>query len=108
VSRWWRTQKQSIVYSPTSRTRPSADGTSSSGTGALPSPKHDDIEGARAVVDRHDIGALPQPQRRKQTRNTENVIEMAVRQQEPVEPSESSAAPEQLALGALPAVVMTR
>jgi hypothetical protein len=59
-------------------------------------------------VDRHDIGALPQPQRRKQTRNTENVIEMAVRQQEPVEPSESSAAPEQLALGALPAVVMTR
>jgi hypothetical protein len=47
----------------------------------------DDIEGACAAVDRHDIGALPQPQRRKQTRNTENVVEMAVRQLVPVEPS---------------------
>jgi hypothetical protein len=28
-------------------------------------------------VDRHDIGALPPPQRRKQTRNTEHVVEMA-------------------------------
>jgi hypothetical protein len=40
-------------------------------------------------VDRHDIGALPQPQRRKQTRNAEHVVEMAMRQQEPVQPSES-------------------
>ena len=64
----------------------------------------DDVERARAAVDRHDIGALPQPQRRKQTGNAEHVVEMAVRQQEPVEPSEASAAPEQLALRTLPAV----
>jgi hypothetical protein len=55
-------------------------------------------------VDRHDIGALPQPQRRKQTRDAEHVVEMAVRQQEPVEPSEAGAAPEQLALRPLSAV----
>jgi hypothetical protein len=54
----------------------------------------DDVERPRAAVDRHDIGALPQPQRRKQTRNAEHVVEMAVRQQEPIEPSEASAAPE--------------
>src|SRR6266481_9219822 len=53
----------------------------------------DDVERPRAAVDRHDIGALPQPQRRKQTRNTEYVVEMAVRQQEPVELPEASAAP---------------
>src|ERR1700731_849588 len=64
----------------------------------------DDVERPRAAVDRHDIGALPQPQRRKQTRNAEHVVEMAVRQQEPVEPSEASAAPEQLALRTLSAV----
>src|ERR1700674_299884 len=64
----------------------------------------DDVERPGAAVDRHDIGALPQPQRRKQTRNAEHVVEMAVRQQEPVEPSEASAAPEQLALRTLPAV----
>jgi hypothetical protein len=29
----------------------------------------DDVERRRAAVDRHDIGALPQPQRRKQARN---------------------------------------
>jgi hypothetical protein len=45
----------------------------------------DDVERPRAAVDRHDIGALPQPQRRKQTRNAEHVVEMAVRQQEPVD-----------------------
>jgi hypothetical protein len=55
-------------------------------------------------MDRHDIGALPQPQRRKQPRNAEHMVEMAVRQQELVEPSEASAAPEQLALRTLPAV----
>jgi hypothetical protein len=55
-------------------------------------------------VDRHDIGALLQPQRRKQTRNAEHVVEMGVRQQEAVEPSEASPAPEQLALRTLPAV----
>src|ERR1700742_2535200 len=60
-------------------------------------PDHD-VERPRAAVDRHDIGALPQPQRRKQTRNAEHVVEMAVRQQEPIEPSEASAAPEPLAL----------
>jgi hypothetical protein len=45
----------------------------------------DDVERRRATVDRHDIGALPQPQRRKQTRNAEHVVEMGVRQQEPVD-----------------------
>jgi hypothetical protein len=64
----------------------------------------DDVERPRAAMDRHDIGALPQPQRRKQPRNAEHMVEMAVRQQEPVEPSEASAAPEQLALRTLPAV----
>jgi hypothetical protein len=64
----------------------------------------DDVERRRAAVDCHDIGALPQPQRRKQTRNAEHVVKMGVRQQEPVEPSEASAAPEQLALRTLPAV----
>ena len=34
----------------------------------------DDVERPRAAVDRHDIGALPQPQRRKQTGNTEHVV----------------------------------
>ena len=55
-------------------------------------------------MDGHDIGALPQPQRRKQTWNAEHVVEMGMRQQEAVEPSEASAAPEQLALRTLPAV----
>src|ERR1700739_4589829 len=64
----------------------------------------DDVERPRAAVDRHDIGALPQPERRKQTWNAEHMVEMAVRQQEPVEPSEASAASEQLALRTLPAV----
>ena len=64
----------------------------------------DDVERPRAAVDRHDVGALPQPQRRKQTGNAEHVVEMAMRQQEPVEPSEASAAPQQLALRTLSAV----
>jgi hypothetical protein len=64
----------------------------------------DDVERRRAAVDRHDIGALPQPQRRKQTGNAEHVVEMAVRQEQPVEPSEASAAPEQLALRTLSAI----
>src|ERR1700692_4452867 len=70
------------------------------------SGKHppDDVERPRAAVDCHDIGALPQPQRRKQPRNAEHVVEMAVRQQDPVEPSEASPAPEQLALRTLTAV----
>jgi hypothetical protein len=55
-------------------------------------------------VDRHDIGALAQPQRRKQARNAEHVVEMGVRQQEPVEPSEASAASQQLTLRTLSAV----
>src|SRR6202051_5369119 len=64
----------------------------------------DAVERRRATVDRHDIGALPQPQRRKQTRNAEHVVEMGVRQQEAVEPSEASAAPQHLALRTLSAV----
>jgi len=65
---------------------PSAIGTSCNGIGARPSPQSpasirtttSSVPGL--AVDRHDIDALPKPQRRKQTRNTEYVVEMAVRQ----------------------------
>ena len=65
---------------------------------------NDDVERPRAAVDRHDIGALPQPQRRKQAGNAEHMVEMAVCQQEPIEPSEAGAAPQQLPLRTLPAI----
>jgi hypothetical protein len=55
-------------------------------------------------MDRHEVVAPPQPQGRKEAGNAEHVIEMAVRQQEPVEPSESGTAPKQLALRTLPAI----
>jgi Protein of unknown function (DUF3750) len=64
----------------------------------------DDLERARTSVNSHDVGTLPQSQRRKEAGNPEHVIEMAMRQQEPIEPSEASAAPEQLALRTLAAI----
>ena len=86
------THTKTVVNSPASRIRPSANGTSCNGLGARPSPQSpasirtttSSVLGLGAV-DRHNIGALPQPQRRKQTRNAEHVVEMAVRQQEPVD-----------------------
>src|ERR1700744_51109 len=56
----------------------------------------DDIERPRTAVDRHDVGALPQPQRRKQTGNAEQMVEMTMRQQEPVQPAKAGPAPKQL------------
>ena len=78
--------------------------------GARPSPQkagehpNDDVERTRAGVDRHGLGAPPQPQRRKETGNPEHVVEMAVGQQDPIKPSEAGAAPKQLALRALPTI----
>src|SRR6185312_12012508 len=64
----------------------------------------DYLERSRAAMYRHEIGTLPQPQCRKQTGNAEHVVEVTVGQQEPVEPPESGAGPEQLTLRALPAI----
>jgi hypothetical protein len=58
----------------------------------------DDLECGRACVYRHDVSALSQPQGRKETGNAEHVVEMAVSQQEPIEPSKAGAAAQQLAL----------
>jgi hypothetical protein len=55
-------------------------------------------------VYRHQVRTLPQSERRKQARNSEHVVEMAVRQQQPVQAPKSGAATEQLALRALAAV----
>jgi hypothetical protein len=52
----------------------------------------------------HGIGALPQPKGREKTGNAEHVVEMGVGQQQPVEPSKASAAPQQLALSPLAAI----
>ena len=64
----------------------------------------DDFKGARAGMDRHRVIALSQPQSREETGNAEHVIEMTVGQEDPVEPSETGATPEQLALCPLPAI----
>jgi hypothetical protein len=55
-------------------------------------------------MDRHDLGAFPQAQRRKETGNAEHVVEMAMCQQEVVQSAEAGSAPEQLALRTLSAV----
>jgi hypothetical protein len=57
-----------------------------------------DVERIRATVNRHGVGALPQPQGRKAPGNAEHVVEMTLGQQEPVEPSKAGAAAQQLAL----------
>ena len=64
----------------------------------------DHFERARAAMDPHDFAALLRSQCRKEAGNAEHVIEMAVRQQQPIEPSQAGAAPQQLALSALPAI----
>src|SRR5205814_6086978 len=64
----------------------------------------DDFERSRAAVNCHDAGALPHSQSRKETRNAEHVVEMAMRQQEPVEPAKADSAAQQLALGPLSAI----
>jgi len=64
----------------------------------------DDFERSRAAVKCHDAGALPHLQSRKETRNAEHVVEMAMRQQEPVEPSKADSAAQQLALRPLSAI----
>jgi len=64
----------------------------------------DDFERSRAAVNCHDVDALPQSQSRKKTRNAEHVVEMAMRQQEPVEPSKADSAAQQLALRPLSAI----
>src|SRR5690242_8564606 len=66
-------------------------------------PDHD-IEGAGTPMDRHDLAAPPQAQRREQPGDAKHMIEMGVRQQQPIEPSEACAAPQQLALRALAAI----
>ena len=98
------------MNSPASITRPAASGSSSSGIGALPSapqarehPGHD-VERAGAAMNPHEVGALLQSQGRKQSGNAEHVVEMAMRQQQPIEPAETDPAPQQLSLGALPAI----
>jgi hypothetical protein len=55
-------------------------------------------------MDGHQVGTLPQPQRGEKTGNAEHVVEMAMRQQQAIQSAESGAAPEQLALRALPAI----
>jgi hypothetical protein len=55
-------------------------------------------------VNRHHIDALPQSQSGKEAGNTEHMVEMAVGQQEPVEPPEAGSTAQQLALRALPAI----
>jgi hypothetical protein len=63
----------------------------------------DDFERSRAAVNCHDA-ALPHSQSRKETRNAEHVVEMAMRQQEPVEPPKADPAAQQLALRPLSAI----
>jgi hypothetical protein len=55
-------------------------------------------------MNRHVFGALLGSQGGEQSGNAEHVVEMAMRQQQPIEPAEAGAAPQQLALGALPAI----
>ena len=55
-------------------------------------------------MDCHQIRALAKPKRGEKTWNAEHVVEMTVRQQQAMQPAESGAAPEQLALSALTAI----
>src|SRR4051812_19754887 len=56
------------------------------------------IERARTAVNAHDLGAAAQPQGGKQSGNAEDMVEMAVREQDPVEPAKARSAAEQLTL----------
>jgi hypothetical protein len=55
-------------------------------------------------MDPHDVGALLQSQGRKKTGNAEHVVEMAMRQQEPIEPSKTGTTSKQLPLSAFAAI----
>jgi hypothetical protein len=49
-------------------------------------------------VNAHDLGAAAQPQGGKQSGNAEDMVEMAVREQDPVKPPKARPAAEQLTL----------
>jgi hypothetical protein len=55
-------------------------------------------------MNRHQIRALAKPKRREETWNAEHMVEMAMRQQQAMQPAESGTALEQLALSALTAI----
>jgi hypothetical protein len=55
-------------------------------------------------MDRHQVIGSPKPQSRKETGNTEHMIQVAVGQQDTIEPSEAGAAAQQLALRPLSAI----
>jgi hypothetical protein len=55
-------------------------------------------------VNRHDFIAAPKLQGRKQAGNAEHMVEMAVGQHDPVDPSEAGAAAQQLTLRSLAAI----
>jgi hypothetical protein len=55
-------------------------------------------------MNRHQFIAPPEPQCRKETRNTEYVVEVPVGEQDTIEPSEACATPQQLTLRSFPAV----
>jgi hypothetical protein len=62
------------------------------------------VESVGAAMNLHDFGTLLQSQCGEEARNAEHVIQMAVRQQEPIEPSKAGATPQLLALSTLPAI----
>lgn len=64
----------------------------------------DDIERARPGMNGHHLGAPAQAQCREQAGDAEHVVEMAMRQQDAVEPPEACATAQQLALRALAAI----
>jgi hypothetical protein len=63
-----------------------------------------DVESARATVNTHELGTLLQSQRGKESGNAEHMVEMTVCQQEPIQPSKTDSAPEQLPLSPLSAI----
>src|SRR3954447_8257090 len=52
----------------------------------------DNFERDRTTVNRHPVGALLRSQRRQEAGDAEHVIKMRVRQQQPIQPSETRAA----------------
>ena len=52
----------------------------------------------------YGVGALLQSQGREETGNAEHVVEMGMRQQQPIQPPEPGPAPEQLALSTFAAI----
>jgi hypothetical protein len=64
----------------------------------------DDLEGAQAAMNRHQVIASPKPQSGKEAGNAEHVVKVAVGQHDPVDPSEARAAAQQLTLGTFSAI----